>query len=364
MVAVLLGGVRADAAVPVDEHTVQIDLIPHTAYLKDSSNALTITSAMMEPVRSQFRPSQWTTTPNFGFTPATHWFRYRVFSRAAVPSTWYVEVNRPRLDWVRFYIVSGNRVVYSREAGNMIPAAQRDVPVRPFVFKLALDPGAEVEVFLAFRSEAALWIPLSLWGPEHFWNYYLRGELWNLLFFGYMLALTIVAMFMAWVTRDKGYLIYIFTTLTIVCFLFCFMQYPAFFGLPGLSFWGRKGIMVVEGLGNITFLYYMRYILDLPDQAPKLDRFIRWIIGGLLITGLAVLPFSCAVIVPVLTFQTQICMVILIVVSAIYAAHGNRIAFFYMAAWLIFLLAVFLRTLTLFGWLSAYWVHDIIVPET
>jgi len=347
--------------VPVDEHTVRIDLIPHAAYLKDASNTLAIDSAMTDSIRSQFRPSGWTTTPNFGFTPDTHWFRYRIISRAAAPSTWYVEVNRPRLDWIGFYIVAGNQVVHSREAGNMVAAAPRDVPVRPFVFKLTLDPGAEVEVFMAFRSEAALWIPLSLWGPEHFWNHYLRGELWNLLFFGYMLALTVVAIFMAWITRDKGYLIYIFTTMTIVCFLFCFMQYPAFFGLPGLSFWCRKGMMVLEGLGNITFLYYTRYIFGLPNQTPKLDRFMRWTIGCFFLTGLAVMPFSYAVIVHVLTFQTQICMAIVIIVSAVYAARGSRIAIFYMAAWLIFLLAVVLRCLALFGWLSAYWEQDVII---
>lgn len=347
----------AETPVQVDERTASMDLIPYTAYLKDPAHTATIESVLTEPWRERFQAAAWRTAPNFGFTAATHWFRYRVASRAATPLTWYVKVNRPRLDRIGYYVVTDGRIVRRVEVGNALPGAPRDVPVRPFVFALTLEPGQEVEVHMAFRSEAALWIPLTLWSPASFWSSMLREEQWNLLFFGYMLALTIVATFMAVVVRDKAYVFYTLTTITFVCFLFCFMQYPAFFE-PRFTFWGNKCILLAMGLSGPSFLYYTRYFLGLSEQAPRMDRFLCWTAGVIVVIHLAVLPLSYAVASPLISCGVQICIVAGFTVSAIHALRGHRTAILYMAGWSVFLLVVMVRYGAVFGWLSSYWTND------
>jgi signal transduction histidine kinase len=248
--------------------------------------------------------------------------------------------------------------VIEQNSGCWLPAAQRVVPVRPHVFTLTLEPGAEAVVYLSFRSEGALWLPLALWAPEHFWTYYARVEMRSFLFFGYMLALAGVAVFIAIAVRDPGYFFYPLAALTFTGFMFCYLQYPGYFRLPGFAFWNTFGIILFSVVSGPAFLLYTRQFLGLPKRSPTLDRFLIAVV----LAGWSVLILFPFAPLPVLAktgnVQAQLCLVLGFAVNIVLLFRGHRLAWLYLLAWSVFLLALLSRTLVHFGLLSSGWVSD------
>jgi signal transduction histidine kinase len=355
-------GAAAEPPVVVlrDQDQEPINLLPYVEYLRDASGALDLDDVLAEPTASRFLPSPWRDPPIFGFTPDTIWVRCRLASQSPTRTTWYTVVDRTRLDWVAFHLVADGRPLRSLELGNAIPDAPRDVDARPFVFEVPLEPGQTADLYMAFQSEASLWLPLSLVGAKPFWTKYLRTEQWNLTFFGYMLALSIIAAFMAVAARDKGYFIYTLATLALALFFFTYMQYAAFYRLPLARYWGRHGCMLLAGLAATLFLLYTRYFLNLPRQAPRLDWVLKTVVaaGFLLSAGTQMCPY--AVMAPIITMMSQIFLIIGFVISLVYVVRGHRTAVMYMAAWAVFLISMILRSAVSFGWAPTYWHADVI----
>jgi signal transduction histidine kinase len=158
---------RAAPAIDVAEELRGVSLGELVAVHVDGSSSETIDQIAALNCPHCFLPVEQD-TPSFGFSPATHWFRFTVKNSAPLARDWYLDVGFPLLDYVVLYIPQGDGHFARRETGDNVPFTQRDLATRTFVFTLTEPAYCSRTYFLAVRSEGALTVPLHAWSPHAF----------------------------------------------------------------------------------------------------------------------------------------------------------------------------------------------------
>ncbi|MET0263046.1 MAG: sensor histidine kinase [Rariglobus sp.] len=276
----------AQQVVSVLPEVERLDLVPYIVAFRDPSGEMGLadvraSGALFSPVEEG--------RPSFGFTADAVWLK--VALRGDLPATarYMVELNCARLGEVDWHVVSADgRVLYVEQTGIVRPRNPRSPMTRTPVLAVTLAPGEVIEVFVRVRSQTALILPLTLWAPDELTGTNSRGALVDGLFFGYLAAMGIVAIGMALMTKERGFLIYALMMPNVGGLYFFAGGYPSWYGWPSPTVWERDGVVALHGLGWFLGVLFVRYFFDLATRAPALDRWARgalWVCAGLVVAS-------------------------------------------------------------------------------
>src|SRR5262249_55760739 len=104
-------------------------------------------------------------SPNFGFSSAAIWLRFKLVNPGDRPLSYYVQVAYPILDTVDFFhpVKNGYEKVHT---GDLLRFRDRPFQHRFFIFPITLEPRADNTYYLRAQNEDALQIPVQLIAQE------------------------------------------------------------------------------------------------------------------------------------------------------------------------------------------------------
>ncbi len=180
----------------------------HLDVLRDDSGHLTLAQVSAPENKGRWKKSR-REVPNFGFSSATYWFRFRVRSSASRAHTWLLEVGYPMLDRVDVYQSLPGGGWDHEVGGDHLPFSARSIPHRNFVFRVPLDPGETRTVLLRVATQSSVQVPLTLWSRDGFLHkdHKEQAALWT--YYGLVLVMALYNLFIFLSVRDRSYIYYV-----------------------------------------------------------------------------------------------------------------------------------------------------------
>lgn len=325
-------------------------------YHIDTDHQLDIDTLLRSP-----QTTDWTSsgeeTPNLGLNSAPVWFALRL--RSPENADRLLAIAYPPLDQVDIYLAREGEIVQELRTGDQLPFHRRPIHHRDFVLPLALEAGAEYQLFIRVHTQGALHLPVTLWQPEPFYEQTQHGFALQLIFIGIMSALALYNLLLCLVVRDRAYLWYVVylvsfllaqVTLRGLGFQYLWPELPALnnFNLP---------LLLAISLAAVGF--FTHSFLD-ARQYSRVWSSIILSVGwtGVALAGLSlILPYN--LLIALLVVAVTLGAALSFVTGCYLWWKGQPLARLYVIAWSVFLLGNVLYNLEKAGILpySAFSEH-------
>ena len=311
-------------------------LSPFLSVYRDSTGTTTLEEARQAFADGKFQANRkvW---PSFGFTRDTIWIRFALRWDAAEPADRLIELRTVRVDELDWHEIREGAPVRPVNAGILRPRVPELLDTRCPVFPVRLAPGETVEFFLRVHSATSIHVPLSVWSPRALAEAQGRGEAVFSSFFGYMSALIFMSLMFSVFTRDRGFVLYSLSIVTLLTNYFITSGYYAWVHLPAAAVVAHRGFLMCAECTLVLLLFYLRYFFDLRATMPRLDRWmVRIIIPATVLFGAVLLIGPFGIMVQMVQFQSLLLGVFAMSVAMVSWIRGNRVARFYFLGWLAF----------------------------
>ena len=280
----------------------------------------------------------------FGYTKSTYWLRMALYlpPDQSSESGYLLEAGYPALDLVELYSPLPGGRWKVQQAGDSLQLSVRDYQTTKFLFNLDIAPGQTNTYYLKVRSKGTMRIPLAIWPEEAYLVYSNKVQYAVGIFFGVILAMITYNLFLYASIGDKAYLYYILYLTGFGLYFSCTSGHGQLYLWPGLPWLSNhmgpfnQSLMVVGGsLFTIAFLDTRR----LTPYCHKMFRIL--IVLGLVIMVLTLSPVTetkyYGSIILVDTVLGLLSCLAALGTGFLHLVKGARIARFYFAAWLAFL---------------------------
>jgi len=334
----------------------------HIEIFEDESGALTIDEVASPALAGSFRQPDKGSIYSLAFTKSAFWVRFRFEGNSIPGERRYLSVFHHILDDLRLYTPRRDGGFTVSRTGRLIPVAERLIRHRDSLLPLPdLPPGLHT-LYLRVQSESGLALPITLHSTTSLGRHDRRARFFEGGYFGLMTAMFLYNLFLFFTLRDRAYLFYTLYVLSLIFYQFCVDGLAAEYLWPHSVWWHRKSDMVFAPLSICFGALFAREFLG-----PRI-RSNRY--GGIF-KGLAFLSMAPIILVFAVNYtiavQTSVTTLLMFIITAIAAGisswrAGFRPARFFLLAWSLYLLALFILVLSEAGLLPLGNVIMEIIP--
>ena len=345
---------HAQEALVLEPGVGHYPLGPYIAILEDPSRELTIEDVASAEYADRFE-SVNDPVPNFGYTRSVYWVRLRVARSEFAERTWLLECANPLMDSIILYQQDPNGGWVYREIGDTIPFDVREIRHRHPMFRLLFEQElSEPKIlYLRLENQSSLAFPLNLWLPLEFAQRASEEQYVLGLYYGILIAMTILNLFFYLSSGDRNYLLYVVYLVAFVLTALVLNGLAFQYFWPTHPKWANFTLLFIVGMVPMPMLLFSRSFLLTQLHTPVLDRFLLILFGASLVFVVFsfLLPFHLgAQVVSGLSFVSGM---LIIFVGALIAYRGFRPARYFVIAWLGLLLGGMVYALKAFGVLPA-----------
>ncbi|MGH8491841.1 MAG: sensor histidine kinase [Moraxellaceae bacterium] len=269
MTVLVAGSAHADN-VTIGAGEIRQNLGRHLEYYFDPSGTMTLDDVRRLP-DSAFKPSHYD-IPNFSFTPAHVWLRFKVQWQAPDRRAYIVWQQYPLTDHFTFYRPDNQGGYQSSLTGDQYPFAQRELPTRAFGFFLQARPGETDTYYMELHGAGTINVDLQLTSLRQGIADTETRHLLMGLYYGGLVALLLFNLILFFTLRESIYLYYT---------LYGVGLGLAFFDVTGLAFryfwpetvWMNTSFLVFVFISMHAQAQFTRKFLNLKQEWRLLDRF-------------------------------------------------------------------------------------------
>lgn len=310
-------------------------------YLEDAGGELTLADLLKPDVQARFQPVPQTgSATNFGLTSSAIWLRVNLRTERSTPADWMLELAYPPLDRLELYSPDGKGGFVWQVGGDLLPFADRAVVHRNHVMPVRLKPGAVNTLYLRVTSDGTVSAPVRLWQPAALWRHDQAEYATISLYFGLLVGLFFYNLLLFFSVRDRAYLIYVAFVGCMAIAQAALTGFGAQFIWPGLTWWNSisppAGMAATASFG----ILFARSFLSSALKMPRMDRFIKALVGGWLLTLLAAFTMPYVVSSWMVTVLAVLSVTTLVAVGLLSVRMGHPGARYFLAAWALLLVGV------------------------
>ncbi len=329
--------------VRLDGMTKSVNLVPFSRYLMEKGQRYTPDTILQH--LEDFQPAQQKIY-NFGFVEHPIWIRFDVVFGAHSGKKWILSIDNPHIDHYAFYRIENGRLLLLGQNGDTVACTQ-GADCRTFWEPLSHTEN-QASYLLHIRTKGSLQIPIV---AETLQQAYRSEAYSNFLFglyYGVLLLLLIYNLVLYLLVREIHYLNYLFFLGTYMMFQLNFDGTGREWLWPGSTWMANGGLAFFIFLSAIFAFRFARYFLYLKRFSPMTERLIRYAewfsFAGVLISLL--LDYHIAII-----FAAIWAALIpwLLIYAGFKVLASYRAARYYLAGWIVFLLATILVALNQLG---------------
>ena len=278
---------------------------------------------------------------NFGINSDLMWLKYDIINKSQ-ESTKYFYINNSSLDSLELFVVEGSNIIGTYSGGRLVDYKSKPIPSKSIIFKLELPQNVPISIYLQINSVNKKIITATV-SDLSFIDLLINRE--NILFgifTGVLVGLFFYNLFLYFSVRDKIYLIYVIHTA-----LVWFAQ-SSILGYTQEIFWQdsvwlnlRSGV-IFSSLVSVVGIWFLRVFLSTNSFTPKLDKgfyFIYIVYSFILINAFF---FSITISYQTLLVTQSIVVFFVLLVAYVISRKGYGPARYYLLAWSIFMIGIFL----------------------
>jgi serine phosphatase RsbU (regulator of sigma subunit) len=284
--------------------------------------------------------------PVLGISDDALWVRVPVQNVSGKELDVFIEDRWPQTNFLEFYVLHDDRVIEQQKSGDWVPLEERAVPYRYPVFELRLPPGMST-IYLRYQTNDLLSSRLFLSSVAAFHQTREVEKLVFGLLLGCLLIMPLYNLMLYFLLKDTSYLYY-----TVYGLLYIVFQ-ASVNGLWFQYVWDRPWVndeLAIFSVHLCVFFVYrfLTVFLDLKFKMRRAAAWIGWFEKAALfvaVLALVHLPSSIAI-----AFATNIFLISwLVYTSYVMSRKGYKPAFFFLTAWLLFVVG---DSFTILGYLG------------
>ncbi|EAY24630.1 7TM diverse intracellular signaling domain-containing protein [Microscilla marina] len=284
---------------------------------------------------------------NFGLSPATYWFRFKLKKQDLKQTDWLLELAHPLLDTVDIHYQKNGQWTSIR-LGDKLPFAQRPVKSRHFVLPIQLIDTTTHTFYIRIHTTSTLQLPLTVYQPVAFLEYQNTEQLAFGLYYGVLLVMALYNLFIYFSLRVGSYLLYAVFIALGTLFSSAINGHAFQYLWGNMPIVGNYSLNFVGALFHLFFLLYAISFLEIKKYLPRWRNVLHGLIGGaviLAIISLVSIPLS----IKFLAILGVVNMPLVILLSVKCYRKGLIAARFFILAWVVFIVGVVLFNLQLSG---------------
>lgn len=321
------------------EATERIALDPYIEILEDKKHEWSIADVSSESFSTLYTPYSGKGRPNFGYSNSIHWVKFHIHNPSNL-NEWLLEIESPKINYAALHYKQkeGNDWTIIT-VGNWLPFDEREVHHRHFFYNLPVEQGERQTFYLQIYTGSSVQTALTVWHPDAA-NEYAQLEYILLgLGLGISLVMALYNLFLYFSVGGRSYLYYVLFVLLNSLLYLADTGLAYQFLWPQWAEWNTRSITTLMLLTNIGGLLFARSFLETRSK-PKLDRtFKLLIISSLAAVCWRQITYTGLVYAAIALILLSI---IFIISTAIVSVRkGSQPARYFLLAWSIFLLGVF-----------------------
>ncbi|WP_144607203.1 sensor histidine kinase [Algoriphagus algorifonticola] len=285
---------------------------------------------------------------NFGINNDVVWLKYVVENNSENEGK-YFYINNSSLDSLELFVVSENEILESYVGGRLVDFYSKPILSKSIIFDINLPIGKTSEIFLKVKSVNKKIITSTITNRNYLENLINRENILFGIFTGVIVGLFFYNLFLFFSVRDKLYLIYVIHTVLVWFAQSSILGFTQEIFWPNVVWLNLRSGVIFSSLVSVVGIWFLRVFLSTDKFIPKLDKgfyFIYFIYAFILVNA-----FFFSITVSYQTLLVTQSIVVLYVLLAAFAVQkqGYRPARYYLLAWSVFMLGIFLFVLSEMG---------------
>ncbi|QYH37783.1 sensor histidine kinase [Algoriphagus sp. NBT04N3] len=285
---------------------------------------------------------------NFGINNDVVWLKYVVENNSENEGK-YFYINNSSLDSLELFVVSENEILESYVGGRLVDFYSKPILSKSIIFDINLPIGKTSEIFLKVKSVNKKIITSTITNRNYLENLINRENILFGIFTGVIVGLFFYNLFLFFSVRDKLYLIYVIHTVLVWFAQSSILGFTQEIFWPNVVWLNLRSGVIFSSLVSIVGIWFLRVFLSTDKFIPKLDKgfyFIYLVYAFILVNA-----FFFSITVSYQTLLVTQSIVVLYVLLAAFAVQkqGYRPARYYLLAWSVFMLGIFLFVLSEMG---------------
>ncbi|KPQ18690.1 MAG: two component signal transduction system histidine kinase with 7TM signaling domain [Algoriphagus marincola HL-49] len=285
---------------------------------------------------------------NFGINNNVIWLKYQVENQGENLEK-YLYINNPSLDSLELFVVQDGKVLDSYLGGRLVDFTRRSIPSKSIIFKVDVPNAGHIDLYLKVNSVNKKIITSSVASREFLERLINRENILFGIFTGVIVGLFFYNLFLFLSVRDKLYLIYVIHTVLVWFAQSSILGYTQEILWPNFIWINLRAGVIFSSLVSIVGIWFLRVFLSTDKFVPKLDRgfyFIYLVYAFILVNAFF---FSITVSYQTLLVTQSIVVIFVLLVAFSILKLGYRPARYYLLAWSVFMLGIFLFVLSEMG---------------
>ena len=266
------------------------------------------------------------------------WFRFSVQNNSN-SSTLFLNIAYPNLSRVSLYKADKEKVTLMGEEGNEVISTQHIAGSPNIIFNLHSNPGSSQQYLLHVYSKHPIIVPATILTYDALHQSINLQTIIMGLYLGVLIVMFLYNLFLYFATKDISYLFYIIyifflafaqTTLAGYEYRYLWPQYPAL---------NKYSVIFTSSFSAIAGLLFSMHFLRTSLHAQRIHKWLQLLVA-VYIFGLFISLFSSVSISYHILNYNGLIGVLSVLATSLYIAQKNyRPAYFYLIAWLFFLIS-------------------------
>ncbi len=328
------------------ESSVKMDLTPYLTYFEDKTGVLSFEQIKQHYRNKHFIPSQ---QMNFGYRQSAFWLHFQWHNTSQSRQSWLLEIAHPWYNQLDLYIDNGLATqTIHKTAGITHSFANREHAYPYFLFNIDSLAGQRQDIYLRIKSDYSLIIPMTLWKVRHFEKHQYDEIILQGIFYGAVIFATLYNFFIYLSLKEISYLYYVIYIIFSNLYIFCLNGLGYAFFWPDSPEWNQYALTFFLTLALPFCNRFSQTFLDTAKYTPIIHG-VYHAISLLSFVLLMLIPFiSVSMGLQLITFIGIIWVVCNIITPILCLQRGQKLAKYFLLAWVIFLInCLFFAMMTL-----------------
>ncbi|MFW5799211.1 MAG: 7TM diverse intracellular signaling domain-containing protein, partial [Spirochaetota bacterium] len=322
----------------IDNKEYTYKLGPYIEYIEDKNNERSIEDISSGKLEKEFKRSK-TEKLRFGYTSSTYWLRFKIKNRIKDFNNWIIKIAYNMLDRVELFIPTESGTYIKKVAGDTIPLRKKELKHKDIAFPISLENNTEKTYYMKIQTTGSMSISPSIMSDKVFFYNDNNIQLFYGFIFGGFVTLILFNIFIFSSTGDRSYLHYIL----FISFLLLFYLIDTGYGyklfwsdLP----WFNTLYPVAGNLTGVFLILFSIKFLQTSKYTPIFNNLLMVVFVSGTLSAIISLFISYRIAV-IIFLVNQIIAIFLLPLTSIRSwIRGNKIARFYVIAWIIFFVGI------------------------
>jgi len=310
----------------------------HIKIYEDKTNKL----SFEEVISKEFTPSK-SPVPNLGISKSNFWIKIPITNKTENEHL-ILELSLAIIDYVELYYYDDNQIK-TIKTGDAYPFDKREYKDPHYLFDLNIPKGETKTYYLNVKSNEALQLPLKVGTIINIYDQIKNRDLLSGIYFGIMLVMILYNLFIYFSVRDKSYLYYVVYIICILLTQTSLQGYTFQYLWPNSALITKFSLIFLPSLSGITGMFFMNVFLQTKEFSKRLYNIAFIFVIPYLIAYVIAFMGELGISQAVIQLNSTIISLYMLITPIIIYRRGFKPAKYFIAAWSVFLLGVFVFVL-------------------